>query len=344
MQQLAVHFTETAEEEINALITDLSLVEAASYLQKTKDGLPDELKKHLGTMLNTLMDLFSSGLPDVDGDPETALRKVSRDINLSRVLRERGIFRLYRLVNTRTTTTFEDLGDEEISVPLFMTLINPTTGSPFAKQEEFIGWFCSEAKVARSLVFMRIAAIDRIQELGFSLEESFNLIVAKPFAMREVLNMVAKWGKEGELIGVNPDIILQVAERVSPDKVDDIKALADAVKEDPTNQEAQEELRAAAKPVIADLLEEVADHDRAKDALDFVKHNILLKPEIRYTWDPETDTLVVQMIPINVDENGESYEGAIVTIPFVPDSLYIPDEIRDDLVKRLPIRNKIDLD
>jgi len=331
IQQISVHFTESAEEEIALIAQETGVIPLVNYLMSSDAAVPDELRGMLLKLISVVSDMFSSSLPIVGDNPEETLRAVSRDINLARVLRERGIFRLYRLVRQRTPD----------NVPLYMTLINPLTGSPFARQEEFIGWFCEEAHVARSLVFMRMGTIEKMQSIGFSLDETFSLTLAKPYAMRETLNAVASW-EGGQLKDINPNVAIQVARRVSPDAVPELRRLAEIAGDSP---EAMREFREAVKPVLADLVTEVANHERARDALDFVRYDVLMRAEVNYSWDRDAGVLLVELVRKHVDSTtGEEYMGKPEIVPFVPDTNNLPKEIVDDLFSRLPIRNKFALD
>lgn len=326
---LSVRFTESAEEEVKSLVKELHLVPIVSYLN-SDDPIPPGLRDSLQQMLSIITDLFSTSLPDVHHDPEQTLRTVSRDINLARLLRERGLFRLYMLLNTK----------DENNVPVYMTVINSDTGNPYSTQEEFIGWFCQEASIARSLVFMRMATIERVLSLGVSMEDTFEMIVQKPWVIRETLNMIANWDG-GNMKSVDPWVVSQVADRVAPAEADAIRELADQAKTDP---EAMEELKRVAKPVFAELLQEVSNKERSKDALDFVRYDILGSPEISYSWDVEGNYLLIEMINKQVAPDGTEYMAGIVSIPFIPDAPELPEQVRKDLIRRLPIKNKSTLD
>jgi len=69
--------------------------------------------------------------------------------------------------------------------------------------------------------------------------------------------MVATWDK-GELVDVNPDVIEQVAKRITPDMLDDLEPILEAVREHPDDLEARNDMLDAAKPVIAGLIQEVS--------------------------------------------------------------------------------------
>jgi hypothetical protein len=335
IQELAVRFTENAEEEVIALVSDLRLIRLAEMLRRPDIALPAEYQDAVRQLLAVVTDLFSTSVPSITSDPEETLRIVSRDINLARLLRERGLFRLYRLVNEYTTPA-----DGSRGVPIFMSMLNPLTGSPFGKQEDFIGWFCDEAHVARSLVFMRLATISRLIALGFSLDECFSLVITKPYAIREVLNMVGDWNRD-TLVNVDPNTMLRLADKVAPDSLPEIENIVEAMQDNPDDPDLEQDLKDAAKPVIVNLLNEFGQHDRAKDALDWVKHDLLQQPEIDYTYDPDGSVLNITLHKRSIDTQGVEYTLPPITIPFVPDTVNpVPAEIIKDLIRRLPIKNR----
>mgnify|MGYP001394928907 FL=1 len=76
-------------------------------------------------------------------------------------------------------------------------------------------------------------------------------------------------------------------------------------------------------------------------AMNFVNHDILMQPEISYIWDDELDVLVIEYIRKEVDlETKTEYIAEIVKVPLIPDTNRLPMEIKDDLIRRLPIRGK----
>ena len=67
--------------------------------------------------------------------------------------------------------------------------------------------------------------------------------------------------------------------------------------------------------------------------------------QIEYRWDRETDSLLIQLVKKAIDPvTKETFVLGTTTVPFLPDTLDLPSEIKKDLVKRLPIRNRKDLD
>lgn len=323
LKELTITFTDTAEEEITHLVKEMHLVPIAENLVKEASPV---LKEHLSQLLSVIADLFSVDLPTIEKNPEDTLRSVSRDINLSRLLRERGLFRLYRLLHHK-----------ENNVPMFMTLLNPATGSPFLNQEEFIGWFCEEAHVARSLVFMRIRAIERLLTIGLDLNEAFNTVISKPYAVQDTLHKVASWDK-GQIKSVDPDVAIQITRKVSPELAPEIERLAAAAKDN--DPDASDMLKDAIKPVLFELMGEITAMPRAKDATQYVQ-DVLLQPVVGYEWDVDTNVLLVHYQRREIDpENGVEITTNPVVVPFVPDVVDLPKDVVDDLFRRLPIRNK----
>lgn len=349
LRPIAPQFTETADQEVVALMDDLALIPLAAYLHKNK-AVPEKLLNLVVALSQKVINLFSADLPDLDRNPERALRQVSREINLARLLRERGLFRLYRLVNQ--VVFLDPATGKDVShipnwegtvqqVPVFMTIRNPDTEAPFASQDEFIGWFCQAASVSRSLVFSRIKTIESALSLGFNLNDVFHLVLSKPYAITETLNLVGFW-KDGELQSLKPGVAVAIAKKYSPAIAEHMQELEDQAHENP---EALALLNEAAKPLIANLLTEVAHHDEAKEAIKFVRYDVLKRAEVVYAWDDRTDSLVVELVRKGYDdEKGEEHIIEVIRVPFVPDVIALPKEVREDLVRRLPIRNKFNLD
>jgi hypothetical protein len=329
MKQLTVQFSESAEEEVSSLIQEMHMVPVIAAIQDGKAPIPDELRESVTQMVGGLLELFSATLPENEPDLNRALRTSSRDINLAHLLREKGLFRLYRLLHNR----------EKDGVLSYRKVANPDTGSPFSTQEEFIGYFCRESHVPRALVFTRMATISRLTTLGKRLEEIFDMLAKKPFIVYQALNEVVEWEKD-QIKSLDPTIATMVAKKVAPEHADQIEELAALAEDDP---DAMQELKDAFKPVLSILIDEVAGHQSNRDALDYVVHDVLGKPEIRYKWEPDGDYLVIEMVRKQIDEQGNEYMAGIISIPLIPDTPALPAEIRRDLIKRLPISNRSSL-
>ena len=334
-----IQFSENATQELVMLTQEMRL---KSLIESIGPGstIPEDLKGDIRQLLTLLVDLFGTDLPSIDPDPMETLRLASRDINLSRVLRERGLFRVFQLVTSTVNTASGQ------TIPAYRMQINPVTGEFFASQEEFLGWFCKEAQVARSLVFMRMAAINRLQSLGIPLEEVYQIVLSRPYAMGEVVKEVADWDK-GEMLGIKPEVAPRLAERLAPDKVVEVQALTNVLQDEDASLEekaqAREVLAETLRPALRDLVRQVAGHQNTKDAMDWVRHDVAGKPEIRYFYDPEHNWFKAEVVIKALDPNGTEYIKEIKEVCLIPDP-YMPEELRRDLVQRLPIRNRESLD
>lgn len=329
---LEITFTDSPQEEVALIQKEFSLGEAAQELEKAiMDGsqMSEEAHIKLAELLATFKEMFSTNLPELGETTEATLRVSSRDINLSRLLRERGLVRLYRL--TKETT--------KEGIPLYMTYIDPYTGNPFNKQEEFVGWVAKDAHIPRSTLFMRFSTYDKMQGLGFNLSEAFLTIITKPYAMRKVLNMTAEWNRQGQIINVIPDVVRKVSEQIlNEEEAKKVVDLANFYEENPSPV-ALKELVEAYKPALKEFITELSEHQNTKEMMEHVHHDVLGKPEVSYYW--KDDALIMSILRKSFDEKGTEVITEIEDIPFIPDYPgEIEDAIIDDLLNRLPIKNR----
>ena len=348
MQSGIIQFADSAQEELSLLSRELRLSNLVHSLDPAFP-IPDAVKDDIRQLLITVSDLFSVNLPALEDNPFDTLRLASRDINLSRVLRERGLFRLYRLLNEQITLDETDPFTnvtERVTMPIFQTLQDPETHQNFKRREEFLIWFCKNAHVSRSTVFMRIATIEKVLSLGKSLEQAFTLITAAPSAMRDALYLVGDWDG-GDLVNVNLDAAPNLARKFLPETQQRVEQLTAVLKDkeaDPeARQQAQAQLSDTLRPAIARMVEEVAANPNIKDAMDFVRHDIAAKPEVKYRWDYDRDELEVEVMRKKLDATGTEYVAEIVKLKMIADP-GMPVEARLDLIRRLPITNRIILD
>ncbi len=328
-----IRFSENAEEELRHLYEELRLDQLMAAI---KDGrIPSDLQQIILPATATLLDIFGKDTPAIGMDPIETLKIASRDINIARIVRERGLFRLYRMLNTNDAKTGE---------PMWKTLADPETGEPFRRREDLIGWFCHSARVSRSITFMRMATIEKLTGLGFSLDEAYTTILAKPTAIRETLNEVADWHK-AVLEDVDPKIALRLAQKYLPpaerDEVQKLVATATDEEADPNDRhDANQGIIFHMGTAIAELVRDVAAHDDARDALEMVRIDVAGKPDIKYSWDYDRDELVCEVTIHAEDKTGMQYVKDIFTIRLVPDRA-MDDGLRHDITNRLPITNRI---
>jgi hypothetical protein len=351
---ITITFHESAEDEARQLIQELRVKPMLEALNRGDLTMKERLE--LQSILVLVADIFNPDITATDTDPQVNLQVASRDINLGRLLKERGLARLFKLVRQKVPidgTSGKALSVESakkltkleyeklIFLPAFQTLISPDTGSPFGTQEEFLGWVCKEAHIARSLVFLRLATYEKLLGLDIPLEQAFSIVISKPYAIREILDLIADWD-HGEIIDVDPEKVVLVAQKVGVgNTIDEISELANAIYNDPDDENIKDDLINAFKPVAAHLIYEAAANPSASDALDFVRHDLLDKPEVRYRWDENASALLVDYVVKEIDETGMTIESNIETTTFAPRGIYtVRQEIIDDLLRRLPIKNR----
>lgn len=328
-KDLQVVFTDDAQTEVKRTLLDMGLIDVSSLAK-------DEPRLH--QFLAYIAEIFSTSLPELTGELDQDLMRVSRDINLSRLFRNRGIMLFYRLLNENIE-----------GVPVYQYFNNPYTDSPFRNRTEFIDWFSKDAHISRDIIFRNIAAIDRSLELDLSIEQAYEYLNKYAHAFRETLKNVLIWDDETrrKLVGIDPDIALNVAEHVDsgdPERLEMIADLAHRAKDG--DESAQEVLLDEMKPSIVRLLDEITDQASAKDAMSFVKHDILVKPEITYRWIPEGSYIEITMVNKSIATTGEEFTDKILSVCLLLDyEGELPQEIVDDVIRRLPIvnRNQIDI-
>jgi hypothetical protein len=273
-----------------------------------------------------LLSQTNTNLPQVD-DLETALRKASRDINLSRILRERGIARVY-LVSRMAS---------EAGGFLFQTRINPDTGRPFKNKSELISWFTSHAKVPRSLYYIREQTYDRLLGIGKNMEESFKTVLQKPHIIWKVLDSLGTWDG-GNLTSIEPEVAARmVGTYLGKEEEETLRQLTLG-----DEFENQGEILALSSQAIDKLIDEVAVHESGRDAINYVENDIIGKPEISYVWDEEKEALVIEIVRRTIDETGNVFISSIekVLLARIDSNERIPRDIREDLIDRLPVRGK----
>lgn len=338
-QLSTVVFSPSVEQELEKLAAEMRLHTILTML--ASERVPTEAERSdMRHLMLVLADLFSTSLPPLEDNPMETLKVAARDINLARLLKERGLARVYRLV-TLQEAVHDEATNQRVLLPAYMGHNNPDTGQRFRSQEDFLGWFCREARVPRSLVFQRIRVYDRLQTLGMTLDEAFSVVLQKPYASREALNELATWQK-GDLVGMDPDVAVRVTRAMLPDKVEEMERLADEVRTADTfteQEEAMEQLLEEVKPALVKMVQEVAAHESMRDVMDMVRHDLAGRPEIKYWYDEERGWLRTEYIIKKKDVQGTEYVADVKTINLVPEEP-LPREVLIDMAKRLNVKNR----
>lgn len=330
MQAIALTFSDSVIEEARVMLAELKIT-SIIYAIRKNEPLSETTLQDLEQLLRVITDLLDPNLPAIPKDPLETLKLISRDNNLARLLSSRSAARLFRFLQLRT----------DDGVPLFMTLTTED-GETFTTQNDFIDHICKHAHISRSSLYERKGVLERLMFLGYSLEDAYKILVSKPRTIANVLKMLGDWDRN-QLTEVDPDVVSQICDKYSPSQTEDVMYLLETAEtEEQITLPVQEKLF----PVYRNLLEEVSEHDSATAAMDFVQHDLLKKPEISYRWDPRTNSLLIDMVQKQIDKNGEEYIARVETITFEPHYAIdgVPPEVIDDLLRRLPIKNRKYLD
>lgn len=328
-------FAESGDEEASRIIAPATLNSIHAKLAGQMTLNPEESLK-VAALMEVMVSLFSTDLPTLIGDVQEELSKSSQEINLGRFLREKAIVRIYML--TRHTA---DNGE-----PLYTQMKHPDTGEIFTSQEDFLGWWCAAASVSRALIFQRLATYRRLEDIGFTLEESYEVMKQRPSVITESLRELCVWDKTS--LVKFPEAVASNLARNIPDESAKHKAEALIKKEsgEGLSFKEQKELNELLRPPLKELVEDVAFfYESSRDAIKEVKYGITGKPEIKFSWDVFSNSLIVTLQYVSVEEDGTKKFLPEERVVFVPDTYenMVPNAIIEVMEKKLSITNKGEL-
>ena len=104
IRDIEITFSDDIQEEVALVKKEFGMSVLAKGIEnniKKGEPLPKELTPVITDLVLTLSEMFSADVPELMESPELNLRLASRDINLSRLLRERGYVRIFRLKSMR---------------------------------------------------------------------------------------------------------------------------------------------------------------------------------------------------------------------------------------------------
>lgn len=341
-----IHFPESPEETVEQLVIGSKVLNVVHLMQENKE-VPDDVKEEVVRLLNFFTDLVSLEIPnDSDKTPEEVLITVANTFQFSRVLKEKAMLRFYLLLNRTTTLEIKDEYDNIIEtaiLPIYMTMTDEY-GRKFTLQEDFIKWFCESAGVSRALVFQSKAVYDRlINSLGYTIEESYYLYTRKPSTIRKVLKSIARW-KGNTIISIDPVAAYNIVNKYyyGEDKSNAVELISQY--EETGYLDDLEEVVDVLTPAFRSIIEEVAEHERASEAMKFVDHDLLLTPEISYSIDWDLQALTVDYVIKGVDQDGNEYIADADMFSFLPDTTKaIPEKVLENMAMKLSIRDTRDI-
>lgn len=325
---IKLSFYDDPTKELVRLQEELSLgtlIEKLEYALRTGSALDEETTFQIYEAAEKIQDLFSVSVPQALDNPTQELKGIARGYHWSKLLREKSLVSLFRFVY---------MVKDPSGIPFIATQINPDTGAPF-DETSFIHWFCHNAAINSTTAFQRLAAYKKLIGLGFTLESAFSTIITKPYLIGSALNSLAVFDSTGKISKVDPDVAINVSQRLNP-LSNEIKEIVESDTPDP---EKQKDLIEAYSPIIVQAIEEISAHTNPKEASKFLDQDVLGKPQVFYVIE-EGGVLVINLVERIIDESGESMEQTI-RIPFIPHTTDgVPTAIIEDLIKRLPIRNR----
>lgn len=319
--RIILYFNDDPETELRRLQDELGLIPLLDMLEASitnKQEIEEETKARIYIALDTVQKMFSVEVPQASDSPTTELNVIARGYHWSKLLREKALVALYRFVY---------LVKDESGLPFIATQTHPDTGVPF-DETTFVHWFCQSAFINSSTAFQRLSTYKKLAQLGYDINKSFEIVISKPYLIRSALNSLAEFSPSGEVTKVNPEVAIEVSRKVDGKE---IQGLVEA-------NSSQHDLIEAFKPVMRQVIEQVAAHPNPKEASKFFEQDVLGKPSISYAIE-EGGVLSVTMVSKIIE--GDTYDETIIRIPFIPHTNEgVPLDVIEDLIKRLPIRNR----
>lgn len=321
-------FLDDPEQELVRISQELGLAKAIQLLETgSTKGLSKEDSVNILEVIQQVESLFSVTVPRDEDNVIDSLSNIAKQYHWSKLLREKALVALFRLIHLKVANS---------GIPLVATLLHPDTGTPF-DETSFTFWFCKQAAITSTTAFQRMSAYRKMLGIGYSLEEAFRLVITKPYLIQDTLNNLAKYDALGRITNVNPAVATSVSQRLGGDNTEEIQKIAaeTAANNTPSNQA---KLIEAYTPMLRKAVEEVAAHPSPRDAATFVTSDLLGKPGIFYTIE-HGGVLVVTIVTKTIDGANDIEETH--RIPFIPKTNDgVPVAIIEDLLERLPIRNR----
>ena len=269
-----------------ALLQHLKIINLAELAQR--GDLPEDAKKELVEAVYALSELFSDEMPLKPDDPFDDVIKAALALGASQLLKESGIFRLYRFARTK----------DENGVPLYAQF-ETDDGKQVTTLNEFVSWYAVKAHTSRSLILRRFSLFDRLAYLGFSDEEIFQKALKFPTTLGNLLDNAFEWdSKAKEIVSVKEPAFNMVSSLVSEQAESEARtALIEGRLEDaiPIFSEA-----------VDTMIEHVNAHESVKDAVKYAKEAVFFNRSTSFHFDPAIKAFVMT---INITVSG----GGVIT-------------------------------
>lgn len=169
---------------------------------------------------------------------------------------------------------------------------------------DFVQELCSKLEVSRSKVYTRVKAYSQLDMLGFSEREMITMMSARPSLYEKALGMIFEWDQEiPGPTGFKTDFF---GEEMNDESISRVKR----------------------------FIEELADHESVQDALSYLKHDIMGKPEVRIIYDRDISNFKIEYSEAIVESSG----NVVTMSPEIwSPGEQLPDWVLDEISKKYRI-------
>lgn len=221
--------------------------------------------------MNNIVGSYLNIVPKEETDANLEFDKIVSDSRISDVLKEVSRFRIWRMHKTGSWRSIVD-----------------DNGNPMYEIWEDVVTKLSEIlDCGRQQIYDRVRIYEQLNWLGYTDQESIQMIADRPYLYTRTLDMVVDWNQREE----KPRSIL-------------IPELANA-----SEDKAKEHLRS--------LLDDVDAFDTQKEALRFVSETVMSEPQVDLWYDGDVVRAIYYKSAI--DEKGNKYVEDYGTVTFYPD-------------------------
>lgn len=170
---------------------------------------------------------------------------------------------------------------------------------------EFIQVLCEQLEVSRSKIYNRIRAYTQLDYLGFGDDSKLLLMSTRPGLYEKALNLIFVWDQD--------------TQEPTAYKTD---AFGDIMDEDSLVR-------------VKRFIEELSDHESVQDALSYLKHDIMGRPEITLIFDKGAQNFKIEYTSMVLSEDGDESTSYYNT--WEPGS-ELPDWVVSEINKRYHVK------
>lgn len=211
-------------------------------------------------------------VPSLESTPNQEYERIITDFKVSDVLKEIGRYRIWRLHKTGS----------------WRQIVDNNGNALYNSWEEIVNDLAQTLDCGRQQIYDRVRVYEQLHWLGYTDQESIQMVADHPYLYTRTLDMVVDWNQREE----QPRRIL-------------IPQMANATEEQ-------------AKTHLRELLTDVKTFDTQKDALKFVSESVLAEPQVDFWYDG--DVIRCTYFEQSIDEAGNLHTDSVGTVTFYPDN------------------------